>query len=190
MTTDPAAAAPPSGYRPFTKVLHWAMVGAIAAQFLMGYLLDVDDGGGRGRGRGRGGESGRGRVRGGDDASALTDDGLLRIHIALGMTILVLAGIRWWWRRRSVLPAWAPTLSARERTLAHGTEVALYVSMFAMPLTGLVLVLVTDEVLPLHVASHLLFLGALTLHVGLVLKHQAIDRDHLIRRMLPRSTTT
>lgn len=53
------------GYGLVTRTLHWLMVTAIAAQFLIGYAMDADDSG-RGRGRGRGGESGRGRGRGGD----------------------------------------------------------------------------------------------------------------------------
>jgi cytochrome b561 len=35
----------------------------------------------------------------------------------------------------------------------------------------------------LHVASHVAFFVALAAHLGLVLKHQVIDRDRLGRRM-------
>ena len=85
---------------------------------------------------------------------------------------------------RPTLPPWAPGLSIAERTLAHWTERALYVLLFVMPLTGLWLVLVSDEALPIHVASHIAFFVAVSLHVGLVLKHQLFDRDHLLRRMI------
>jgi cytochrome b561 len=167
-----------------TRTLHWLTVALMAAQFAVGYLLDT--GGGRGRGRGRGGDSGRGRGRGGDDdlAGALGDDGLLTVHVALGLTILALALVRVWWRRRSTLPPWAPTLSARERTLAHRTERALYASLFAIPLSGLWLVLVSDDALAVHVTFHVVFFVAFAAHVGLVLKHQLVERDRLLRRML------
>ncbi|WP_251151036.1 cytochrome b/b6 domain-containing protein [Cellulosimicrobium sp. Marseille-Q4280] len=184
------------GYGVVTKTLHWATVAALVAQLVVGYLLDDDgdDGGGRGRGRGRGEGSGRGRGRGGDDRddddgglAELVDgdlDGLLGVHVALGLTILVLTVVRLLWRRLTPLPPWAPGLSAVERRLAHGTEVTLYAALLVMPATGITLLLVDDDLLWLHVASHVVFFVALALHVGLVLKHQVVDRDRLLRRML------
>jgi cytochrome b561 len=188
-----------SGYGVVTKTLHWVTVAALVAQLVVGYLLDDDDGGGqgRGRGRGRGEESGRGRGRGGDDGAdgggddvegllgALSgDDVLLRVHVVLGVTILVVTLLRIVWRRTTPLPPWADGLSAGERRLAHATETTLYVCLLVMPATGLTLLLVDDDLLPLHVASHVAFFVALLLHVGLVLKHQLVDRDRLLNRML------
>ena len=174
--------APPT-YGPVTRTLHWLTVAALVAQFIVGYSLDVDSSG-RGRGRGRGGESGRGRGRGGDDLDVFGDNRLLTVHVLLGVTILVLATVRLFWRRRTTLPPWAPGLSAAERTLAHWTERVLYVVLFAMPLSGLWLVLVNDDAVAIHVTSHIAFFVAVAAHVGLVLKHQLINRDHLLRRML------
>lgn len=173
------------GYGLVTKGLHWAIVAAIVAQFTLGYLLDGESSG-RGRGRGRSGESGRGRGRGGDSGyDVFGDDSLLTAHVMLGATILTLAAIRLVWRLATPLPPWAPTLSPFERTLAHWTERALYVLMFAIPLTGIWLVVADDDdALAPHVTSHICFFVAIALHVGLVLKHQLIDRDRLLRRML------
>ncbi len=89
-----------------------------------------------------------------------------------------------WWRRRTPLPPWAAGLVAGERVLAHWTERALYVLQFAIPLTGLWLVLVSDDAVAVHVATHLAFFAAIAAHVGLVAKHQLVDRDGLLRRML------
>lgn len=183
-----------AGYSRTTKALHWLTVLALGAQFTVGYLLE-DDGGGRGRGRGRGGDDGgsgrgRGRGRGGEDGGGddgplgLDDDGLLTVHVCLGLTILALAVARVVWRRHTGLPPWAETLSAPERVLAHWTERAMLLLLFVMPLTGLWLVLVSDDALPFHIASHIAFYVALTLHVGLVLKHQLVNRDRLLERML------
>lgn len=180
----------PGGYGVVTRTLHWAVALAIAAQFVVGYAMDADDSGrGRGRGRGRGGESGRGRGRGrggdGGDYDLLGDDALLTLHVALGVTILVLAAVRLVWRLTTPLPDWAPTLSAGERRLAHWTERVLYVLMFAIPITGLVLVVADDDdLLGVHVAAHIAFFVAIACHVGLVVKHQLVDRDRLLRRML------
>jgi cytochrome b561 len=181
----PAETSPPpdAGYGLITRALHWLTVAALLAQFTIGYLLD-SGGRGRGRGRGRGGGSGRGRGRGGDDLDVFGDDGLLTAHVILGVTILVLAVVRLAWRWRTGLPPWAEGLSSGERTLAHWTERALYVLLLAIPLTGLWLVLVSDDALPAHVASHIAFFVVITAHVGLVLKHQLLDRDRLLHRML------
>jgi cytochrome b561 len=81
---------------------------------------------------------------------------------------------------------------------------ALYALMFLIPLSGLALVLVSGEdwdvwgreweapleivdddiLLAGHISTHLLFAAAFALHLGLVLKHQFVDRDHLLQRML------
>ena len=169
-------------YGAVTKALHWITFAALAVQFTIGYVLDVG-GSGRGRGRGRGGDSGRGRGRGGE-IELFGDDVLLTVHISLGLTILLLAVLRLYWRRRITLPPWAPTLSAGERTLAHWTERLLYGLLFAIPLSGLSLVFVSDDALGVHVASHITFFVVFAAHVGLVLKHQLFDRDRLLQRML------
>lgn len=166
-----------------TRSLHWLTVAALVAQFTLGYLLDVG-GNGRGRGRGRGGDSGRGRGRGGDNLAIFGDDAVLTAHVVVGVTILVLAMVRLYWRRRTSLPPWAEGLSPAERALAHWTERALYLLLFVIPLTGLWLVLVSDDVVAVHVASHIAFFLAIAAHLGLVLKHQLINRDGLLRRML------
>jgi len=168
-----------------TRLFHWATVVAIVSQFIVGYSMDADDGQGRGRGRGRGDGSGRGRGRGrGGDLDVFGDNRLLTVHVLLGVTILVLTILRLWWRARTTLPPWAAGLSHMERTLAHWTERALYVLLFAIPISGLWLVLVSDDAVGAHIAAHIAFFVVITAHVGLVLKHQFIDRDRLLRRML------
>lgn len=94
----------------------------------------------------------------------------------------------------------APVDDARHHPV---TRLLLYATMFLIPLTGLALVLLTGEdgewgrssfrspievldedvVLGAHIATHVTFFGALILHVGLVLTHQLVDRDRLLRRM-------
>ena len=146
----------------------------------VGYLLDV---GGRGRGRGRGEGSGQGRGRGGD-LDVFGDDRLLTVHVVLGITILTLAAVRLYWRRRAGMPPWAETLSPAERTLAHWTERALYLLLFVVPVTGLWLILVSDDAVPVHIASHIAIFVVIAAHLGLVLKRELINRDRLLRRMI------
>ena len=182
----------PDGYGLVAKALHWVTVAALTAQLVIGYSMDWDDSGhGHGRGRGRGGDggdgdaggddSGHGRGRGGgDDASAgLGDDPLVAVHVGLGLTILSIGLLRILWRRLDSLPAWDDRLSDRDRRWAPRIERTLLALLLLIPLTGLPLVLTgEDDLVPLHVATHLAFFAALAAHVGLVL------RRGLLRRML------
>lgn len=171
-------AASRTGYRPSQKVLHWLTVLALAAQLAIGYLMDADDSG-RGRGRGRGGDSGRGR--GGDSSGYLDDpDVFVRVHVALGVTILALAVARVAWRRVVGLPPWAEQLTSGQRRFATWTERVLLTTLFVIPLSGLALVVSGDDDLVwLHVAGHVAFFVALLAHLGLV-----VGRG-LLPRMLP-----
>jgi len=174
--------APAHRYRPAAKALHWLTVLALALQFAVGYLMDADDSGqGRGRGRGRGEESGRGHGRGGESDGYLDDpDTLVKVHVALGLTILVLAVARVVWRRVAGLPAWAERLTPAQRRVATWTERVLLATLFAIPISGLALVVSgDDDVLWVHVTGHLVFFAALLAHVGLVAWRG------LLPRMLP-----
>ncbi len=177
------------GYHPVAKVLHWSMVLAFTLQFIVGYGIDRAD-----------------------DLLEWTvdawldgfEDRLVLVHAGLGLLILALAISRLVWRRIVGLPPWAPGLSAGERRVAHRVEQVLYLLMFLLPLSGLALLFLSGEdwdlgrgrtlrspvevadddlLLGVHIAAQLTFLAALLVHVGLVLKHQCIDRDHLLRRM-------
>uniref|UniRef100_UPI0019D405C6 cytochrome b n=1 Tax=Ilumatobacter nonamiensis TaxID=467093 RepID=UPI0019D405C6 len=89
------------------------------------------------------------------------------------------------WRLATPLPPWAESLSGRERVLAHWTERVLYGTMFVIPLSGLWIIAAgEDDLVAVHVAAHVVFFVAIATHVGLVLKHQLIDRDRLLRRMI------
>lgn len=168
-------------YNAPARALHWLTVALMAAQFVVGYTMDAE-GHGRGRGRGRGSGPGRGRGRGGE--FDLSDNAMLKLHVALGVTILFVLLVRVLWRRRG-LPPWAPTLLRAERTLAHYTERSLLLLQFAIPATGLYLLAVNDDdAVGVHVATHVAFFVVIALHVGLVLKHQFVNRDGLLRRML------
>lgn len=177
------------GYHPVAKVLHWTMVVLLAAQFVLGYAIDREDD----------------LLRWVVDAwLAGEEEQLLRVHAFLGLALLLLATLRVLWRSAAGLPPWAPGLSDRERRVAHHVERILYGMMFLIPVTGLALVLFSGEdwnvgargwrapfdwvdddlLLGAHIATHLTFFAALGVHVGMVLKHQLIDRDGLLRRML------
>jgi cytochrome b561 len=164
----------PHGYGVVTKSLHWLTVVLVLAQFLVGWAMDADDGG-HGRGRGRGGESGRGRGRGGEDGYELV--GLVPVHLTLGLLILLVAVVRVAWRLGTPLPPWAEQLGSTQRRLLAWSERGLLFSLFAIPLTGAGLLLSgDDDLLPLHIAAHLFFAGALVVHLSLVLGKRLLPR--------------
>jgi cytochrome b561 len=88
------------------------------------------------------------------------------------------------WRRTAGLPPWAESLSAGERTWAHWTEKALLTLLFVIPLSGILLVVVSYDLLPLHIAAHIGFFVTVAAHVGLVVKRTLVQRDRLLHRMV------
>jgi len=142
-------------YHLVARVLHWTMLVAIAAQFLLGYGIDRAD------------DLFEWAV---DWCFAGEEDALGFLHVGLGMLILVLATVRLLWRLLAGLPPWAPELSERERHLAHRVEQVLYAAMFLIPLTGIALVVAAGE-------EWAFGRWALRAPVELV------DRDGLLRRM-------
>lgn len=179
---------PPARYHLVARLLHWTMLVAIAAQFFLGYGIDRAD------------DLFEGVVV---RWFAGEEDVLVLVHVGLGMVILLLATVRLAWRNLAGLPPWAPQLSEGERRVAHRVERILYACMFLIPWTGIALVLLSGEdwefgrrewraplevidddlLLGVHIATHVVFLGALLVHVGMVLRHQLLDRDGLLRRM-------
>ena len=132
---------------------------------------------------------------------------MLARHKSVGITILGLAFLRIAWRLADRPPP-LPPMPAWQRLAAAATHWGMYGILFAMPLSGWMmssaanypvswfgLVQMPDLVVPseslqeiLHevhevLAGALLFLVGL--HVLAALKHQFVDRDGLITRMLP-----
>ncbi len=128
-------------------------------------------------------------------------------HKWLGVTVLALVAVRLLWRlrHRAPRPPEMPAWQRRAATLMHGL---LYGLMFAVPLSGYFYSLAAGVpvvylgVLPLpqligpdpglkpvlkevHVVLVYTMLVFVLVHVAAAVKHQWIDRDGLLRRMLP-----
>jgi cytochrome b561 len=129
-------------------------------------------------------------------------------HKSVGITILMLAVVRLLWRLGNPTPPLPLTLKPYERVLAKFTHAALYVLIFAMPLSGWImssargfpvswfsLFQLPDLVAknrPLYEAmltTHGVLACALvaiaTLHALAALKHHFVLKDTVLRRMLP-----
>jgi cytochrome b561 len=129
-------------------------------------------------------------------------------HKWAGVTVLLLAALRLLWRLKKRPPALPAAMPAWQRGAAHGLHHLLYVMMFAVPVSGYLYTLAAgvpvvyfglfklpvffakDPALavilkPVHYWLNMLLAALVGLHVLAALKHQLIDRDGTMRRMLP-----
>ena len=129
-------------------------------------------------------------------------------HKSFGMTIFALALIRLVWRWLNPVPTLDGKAKGWERMLAHLSHLLLYALIFAMPLTGWLmssarnfpvswfgLFQFPDLVSPdkalferMHSLHGTLFAALVVvalLHIAGALKHHFIDRNDVLKRMLP-----
>lgn len=132
------------------------------------------------------------------------------VHVSIGSAILVLTVLRLAWRLANPPPAYPASMAKWEQMASKATQVLFYVLLIGIPLTGW---LATPRFLsreaamtgitlfgafPLPDAPSLGFpmrgvhellsnlsIALLTLHVLAALKHHFINRDGVLRRMLP-----
>jgi cytochrome b561 len=171
-------------YSRLSVLLHWLMALLIVAAFGLGFIMT--------------------------DIPGITPTKLKYFswHKWVGVSVLFLAAIRLLWRLkhpappyRQLMPRWQIFISG----LAHG---AMYVLMFAVPLSGyfyslaagvpvvyfgvlsLPVLIEADPILKpvlkeLHEALMFVFLAVIILHILAVIKHQIFDKDNILKRMLP-----
>lgn len=129
-------------------------------------------------------------------------------HKWAGVTILALATVRLLWRLSHAAPPYPAHMPHWQTSAANTLHALLYLLMFAVPLSGYLYTLsagipvvyfglfqlpvVIDpnpEWKPVFKAVHYWLNVTLAIcvagHVGAALKHHFIDRDGLIRRMMP-----
>jgi cytochrome b561 len=129
-------------------------------------------------------------------------------HKWAGVTVLLLACARLLWRLRNRPPEFPAAMPSWQRGAAHGLHHLLYVFMFAVPLSGYFYTLaagypvvwfglvqlpvliaknkaLADTLEPVHYWLNMAMAALVVLHVVAALKHQFVDRDDTLRRMLP-----
>jgi len=129
-------------------------------------------------------------------------------HKWAGVTVLALAALRLLWRLFNHPPQYADEMPAWQRGAAHGLHIALYMLMFAVPLSGYFFSLAAgypvvwfgkvalpvlierdpalrDVLRETHYWLNMLLAGLVGLHVLAAFKHLIIDRDGVMQRMLP-----
>lgn len=140
---------------------------------------------------------------------------LYQLHKSIGITVLLLTLLRLAWRLRHPPPPLPDTLAPWQRHAAKGVHLTFYGLLLVLPLVGWALVsastldipTVLYGVLPwphlpllsslsdkaaaeagFKVAHRLLAYGTLLLillHVAAALKHQLVDKDEVLARMVP-----
>jgi cytochrome b561 len=183
----PASEAAAARYSHTAIVLHWVLGLAIVGLFGVGlYMTDLP--------------------------FSPTKLKLYNWHKWAGITLLVLSVVRLLWRathRPPALPeAIAKVMPAWQHWAHHGTHHALYALFFLVPLIGWAyssaagFPIVVFGVLPLpdfvpvdkalaeiikpfHELSAFALIGLAGLHIVAALKHQWMDKDGLLNRMLP-----
>ncbi len=129
-------------------------------------------------------------------------------HKWAGVTIFLLACIRVLWRLAHPAPPLPANLPRWQHTVAHATHLAIYLLLFAIPLSGWLMssafgfqvvylgVLpipdllaknkaLAEQLKELHEVLNFTLWILLFLHVVAALKHHVIDRDCILHRMLP-----
>ena len=133
-------------------------------------------------------------------------------HKWAGVTVLGLAALRLLWRLLRHPPAYADEMPDWQRGAAHGLHWLLYLLMFAVPLSGyfyslaagvpvvyfgvleLPVLIAADPALKLvlkdvHYWLNMLLAALVGVHVAAAFKHLLVDRDGVMGRMLPFSTS-
>ena len=136
---------------------------------------------------------------------------LYQLHKSFGISVLALSVVRVLWRLTNKVPPMPAAMPGWQKWAAHAGHLGLYALMIAIPLSGWAMVSASTLGIPtmlfgavelpnLPIApdreTHELFeethelLGNLMIllligHVLAALKHHFIDRDTVLRRMLP-----
>jgi cytochrome b561 len=170
-------------YGAVTQLLHWAIVALIILQYVLA-------------------ERAEDLPRGSAKIATLAQ------HKSFGITILMLALIRLVWRWMNPVPKTPTTMPRWQQLTSHVSHYGLYVLLFATPLLGWTMssarnfpvswfgvFTLPDLVAPNRslyeflneaheVSAKLIFVLAL-IHAAAALKHHFIDKDNVLRRMLP-----
>lgn len=178
-------AEPRDRYSLISIFLHWAIAGFVVWNILLGWSME--------------------------DLPPTERFGAFQLHKSIGLTVLTLSLIRLGWRLANPAPPLPRHMAGWERVLARGTHVLFYVLIIGIPLGGwaavsaspyniptLVWGVIPWPDLPLpddkalseriggaHGAAVWLAIATLVLHVAGALKHQFLDRDQVLWRMLP-----
>ncbi|MBN9589903.1 MAG: cytochrome b [Alphaproteobacteria bacterium] len=171
-----------TAYGPTAKFFHWLIVALLIAQYTIGSIMPHIGG-------------------------KTQDAGWVHWHLLVGAVILLAIVLRFLWRIKGPIPV--PAANAPwERSLATFTHWMLYILVFVMTLLGwaaanargwdvkLFGIVTLPAISPsgshwgheagdIHNVLVYVLLGFIVLHFAGALKHQFVDGNNILRRMLP-----
>jgi cytochrome b561 len=144
----------------------------------------------------------------GDLPNAPIKGQVYNLHKLFGLTILSLMILRLLWRWSNPVPVLPNTMHTWERWLEKTVKFCLYAALFAMPITGWIFSTAADHaphlgslMLPapgigkskavaglfseMHTILGWTIIVLLCLHIAGALKHHFINKDNILRRMMP-----
>ncbi|QDG77880.1 cytochrome b [Labrenzia sp. PHM005] len=140
--------------------------------------------------------------------------GLYQLHKSFGFVVLALAALRLVWRLLNPSPKLPDGMPVWERLAAHLGHIGLYALIFAMPITGWLMVSASPWGIPtvifntlpvphlpypemlgtkeqaegffkaLHAYGAYLLIALILVHIAAALKHHFIARDDTLKRMV------
>jgi cytochrome b561 len=165
-------------YDGVARFFHWVFAGGIIYASIAGYTLAHIGGG-------------------------PAHDFLSRLNMSIATVMIVLFPLRVGWKLVRVEPRALAGVPAWQRSLANGAHSLLYMTIFAVLISGFLMVpngysffglieihtpfpkgALTDKLFAVHRASCAVLAGLVVLHVLAVVKHQLIERNDVLRRML------
>jgi cytochrome b561 len=170
-------------YGPVAQTLHWVIAALIVTQFVLASIAE-------------------------DLPLGMHKLAVLARHKSVGMTVLMLAVVRLFWRATHPAPPLPAAMPEYQRRLARLSHGALYLLLFAMPVTGFLMSsakgysvswfnlfawpnLIGKNAAAFeflkethHALAKILFFVA-AVHIAAALKHHFWDKDDVLRRMLP-----
>lgn len=172
-------------YDALTQFIHWVTVGAVAAAFIIGLVME---------------EMARGPAK----------TQLVNLHASLGVLVLVLTAVALSWRVVTAMPV--PSGSPAMKLAAHAMHITLFALVLAIPLSGILMMaakgrsfdvfglftvpplMATDRALgetleEAHEVLSYLLLGLVGLHAAAAIFHQMVLKDGTLSRMLPAAWT-
>lgn len=171
------------GYGSITKWLHWLIALFVICLLIIGFFMD-------------------------DISSAATKHFVFNLHKLFGLTVLALMFLRITWTLGNIIPPLPTPVEGWERLLLNTVKILFYLSLILMPLSGWVMATASgkpphlfsmyiaapgipvdkhlaDTAYSVHAFLAWTILVLLFLHISGAVKHQFINKDNLLRRMLP-----
>lgn len=175
-----------SSYGTVSKFFHWGLVLLVLVQFASVYwVLWV--------------------LPEKSPAGAFYIDGL---HKPIGILVLVMAILAVFWRLSNPKPSFPPKMKAWERQSAYFVHFCLYLVLFVMPITGFIMSSAAGHppnffglyqfpnflepnknlakaFFEIHEIVSYIAIALVAMHTLAALKHHFIDKDTVLKRMLP-----